>query len=300
MQSLENITAKSFGDLVRSSATPEEVEHWLGEPTDEVCGYCGWQALQRFEALNGRCESCRLRYLEAAGADMQTESCATCRGTGWRSREIPGQLTTYTVVRRCESCKPGKDELILQKLSVAGVLPDYYRCTYTTWEGGVPDQARTFAADPESAGVLYIHGLQGRGKTHLATAVLRELIGRGLRCLWRDCHILVDQCREWTRRRADDTMDEELHRLRDADVLLLDDLGAGRQTDYSVDVVDGIIRWRHARRGPMIVTSNRDLRGLVTPEGEGGLGRNPAIASRLRGLEVHLDGPDRRAREAAK
>lgn len=296
MQPLEKLVATSIPEVVRSSATAGEVDRWLAEPTETVCSQCGQQALQRYEALNGRCERCRVAYLEASGVDLRSDGCASCQGTGWQTRDLAARSTRYSLVRRCESCSPGDDELIMQKLRLAGVLPEYRVCTWTTWNGNPPPEARQFAAYPDKEGVLYIYGLQGRGKTHCATATLRELLERGVSCQWRDCKQLVQQCREWIARGADDPLDEEILRLRQAGVLLLDDLGAERQTDYGVDILDGLIRYRHSRQLPMIVTSNRSLKGLVTPQGEGGLGREPAVASRLRGLEVHLEGPDRRAR----
>lgn len=290
MERVAKLIAEDLQEVVRSSATQEELDQWLGEPTHTVCGICGRQALQRFEALNGRCDQCRLAYLRASGESLRSEGCFSCQGTRWATRETK----LGPVVEKCRDCAPKRDERILEKLQHAGVLPEYYACTWTTWEGPPPTEAREFVADPQHHGVLYIHGLQGRGKTHCATATFREIFEHGSRAFWRDCSQLVDQCRRWIANGSDDLIDEELHRLRGADLVLFDDLGSERQTEYSVDVIDGIIRWRHARQRPMIVTSNRSLAGLVTPREQGGLGRDPAIASRLRGLTIHLEGPDMR------
>lgn len=295
MEQVAKLLAEDIQQVVRSSATVEELDAWLAEPTYSVCGICGRQALQRWESLNGRCDSCRRRYLEAVGQDPDRESCAACHGLRWRDRRL---RNGRVVAEKCTSCAPSPPERILETLRLAGVLPDYYRCTWATWDGGVPAQAQDFAADPKGANVLYVHGLQGRGKTHCATATFRELVEGGWGGYWRDCRELVDQCRRWIASGADDPLDEEILRLRTADLVLFDDLGSERQTEYGVDILDGLIRWRYSRQRPMIVTSNRSLAGLVTPREEGGLGRDPAVASRLRGLEIHLTGPDRRAREA--
>lgn len=272
---------------------PAAVEAWLAEPTDETCSRCGQQALRKFEALNGRCETCRIKYeAKARGAEGNPwdPECGECNGSGWQIFDDGGAGTAS----RCNCDRRAEGDRILERLRHAGVSPEYYQCTWETWEGQVDPKARAFVREPERHRVLYVHGLQGRGKTHLATAAFRELLARDIRCEWRDCPGLVDRFREWTGRNDHDRMDAEEQRLYEADVLLLDDFGSRRQTDFAVDLVDRLIRFRHERRFPMILTSNRSLAMLVAPEGEGGLGRDPAIASRLTGLEIHLTGPDRR------
>lgn len=292
MERLEKLLATTIPEVVRSSATREEVERWLGEPTTARCGTCGKQNLTRFESLNGRCESCRIAYLDVVDADegrKRDRDCSSCHGTGWKVADDDRRVT------RCE-CRPvSESERITRLLSRAGVPPEYVRCSWATWQGAVPVAAKRYGSSDEISGVLFVHGLQGRGKTHLATAVFREVALRGMTCLWRDCNYLVDECRRMLSRGLDDALEAEIFRLRQADLLLLDDFGSGRQTEYAEDVVDGLIRWRHREQLPIIVTSNRDLRAIVAPTTDGGLGRDPAIASRLRGVEIEVTGHDRRS-----
>lgn len=289
-----------------TTATPEQVDAWLGEPTDATCSPCGREALVRYERRNGRCEPCRVAWLgERAAHDTRHRrpdpDCPCCDGMGWHDSAVPGELLPngeprYVSGYWCSCTGPANEgERILQTLRRAGVPPVYWPCSLTTWEGPKPEPALRFIDDSEGSRVLVIHGLQGRGKTHLSTAVFRELLARGWRGLWRDCPEYVDHCRRWAARGDSDSLDAELERLYSVPLLHLDDLGARRQTDFAVDQLADIIRHRHARKLPLIVTSNNSLRGLATPVAEGGAGWDTPTVSRLSdGLTVHLDGEDRR------
>ena len=59
---------------------------------------------------------------------------------------------------------------------------------------------------------------------------------------------------------------EDLERLLNTDLLILDDFGTERQTEYAQEQVYHIINGRYNRKKPMIVTSNMTLQQLKTPE----------------------------------
>jgi DNA replication protein DnaC len=164
------------------------------------------------------------------------------------------------------------------------------------WRGELPPAVITFLAEPAAQRSIYVHGSPGRGKTHLTTAIFRRLITEGLSGQWRDCPTLVQAARGMLRRGADEEYDAEVFRLQTADVLLLDDLGSELDSEFSRDYLGTLIRSRHAEQRIVIVNSNRSLAALVAPKDDGGLGRDPAIGSRLRGLAVEVGGSDQRTR----
>ena len=60
--------------------------------------------------------------------------------------------------------------------------------------------------------------------------------------------------------------EEDTRRLLDAGLLILDDFGAERQTDYANEQVYHLVNGRYLRKAPMIITTNLTLQQLKAPE----------------------------------
>lgn len=102
-----------------------------------------------------------------------------------------------------------------------------------------------------TGGTLMLTGSVGAGKTHLAWGLWPELISRGWAGLWRattEAAYLDGQFRK----------DPDFTGLgcRNADVLLLDDLGAANLSDWSRSVIGDLIDHRWAQRKATVVTTN--------------------------------------------
>lgn len=109
-------------------------------------------------------------------------------------------------------------------------------------------------------GLLFI-GDPGTGKTHLAVAALRKLIARGFEGLFFDYQNLLDRIRAGYNA-ASGTADKEAYRSAlDAEILLLDDLGAHRVTDWVEDTITSIVTYRCNNRRALIATTN-----LIDPD----------------------------------
>lgn len=156
---------------------------------------------------------------------------------------------------------------------------------------------RSLAVHPEAAewqgsGFLTFLGPVGSGKTWQATFVLgclHEAGGRGL--LWIDAAEAVERIRQEI---ATDHDGRTLGRMREASVLLLDDLLAERDSDFARDKLGLVLRHRHAQMAPTIITSNS-----TDPQGRASLAAiealEPRLASRIaEGLVIKLGGRDRR------
>jgi DNA replication protein DnaC len=99
-------------------------------------------------------------------------------------------------------------------------------------------------------------GPPGTGKTHLAVAALRELIARGHEGIFFDYQNLLEKIRSGYSEALGSSSREAYNAALDAEVLLLDDLGAHRVTDWVEDTVTAIITYRCNHRKPLIATTN--------------------------------------------
>lgn len=103
---------------------------------------------------------------------------------------------------------------------------------------------------------LYIVGLVGRGKTTLACAIARRLISQGVsRVRFLASVDLPSMIRATYNRNADETEDEIVHKYASCNVLVLDDLGKGRSTDFAINTIFQIVDRRTRNLLPTIVTS---------------------------------------------
>src|SRR6185503_20079372 len=110
---------------------------------------------------------------------------------------------------------------------------------------------------------LLLIGDPGSGKTHLATAALRKIIEKGFEGLFCDYQNLLDRIRSGYVANSN-SADKEAYRVAlDSEVLLLDDLGAHRVTDWVEDTVTSIVTHRCNNRRALIATTN-------LPDGDAG------------------------------
>jgi DNA replication protein DnaC len=130
---------------------------------------------------------------------------------------------------------------------------------------------------------LFIYGTKGIGKTHIALAIgWQKLIGElGSRVLFYQVEGLMDQIREgsWSL----------VVGAKTCDLLILDDIGAQKSTEWSLAKLDSIIDYRYIEGMETIFTSNYSLSNTdKIPE---------RIADRIReGTVVRLRGESRRGK----
>jgi DNA replication protein DnaC len=119
--------------------------------------------------------------------------------------------------------------------------------------------ARNWAEEPW--GWLVIMGAHGCGKTHMAAAIANRRVRRGESVFFAVVPDLLDHLRGTFAPSNETAYDEVFDRVRNAGLLILDDLGAHRTSPWAEEKLYQIINYRTVSRLPTIVTTD------LTPEG---------------------------------
>ena len=198
-----------------------------------------------------------------------SSSCSVCGGTGFEIRAGSDGVTS--AVR----CRCASEDRAARLLISARIPKRYDHCSLETFEIQHPslDRALALARDWIERWPLVDHGLlflgkPGTGKTHLAVGIARGLAAaKGARIAFREQRELLKSLQGTYDSGASLRESEVLAPVMESEVVILDDLGAGRMTAWSRDVLHDIIVHRYNEELPLIMTSNHPTGEGESPQG---------------------------------
>ena len=219
------------------------------------------------------------RKAEISGGDYCSTDdrllyCGKCRTAKECRVEISGETITVPCL-----CKCGEDEWIrkeqewqkeqhrirIENLRVSGIADDSLRDVRFEDSDGCENIQKCQAfvdhwdeIKAQHTGLL-MSGPVGTGKTYAAACIANALIDRGVPVLMTNFPTILSTSKF--------EMNELVRQAMEYDLIIVDDLGVERDTDYSSETVYQFIDACYRKKKPMIVTTNLSLKDLRVQEG---------------------------------
>lgn len=221
-----------------------------------------------------------------AGGEMQDlskrlaapENCV-CGGRLWIGGDFPPGHPDFGKVVMC-ACERARQEKNTRQLrwNDSGILNYVKEGTLISQsfssysDEANPDcvQGKRYAIswsqdNPDAKPWLVLQGKTGIGKTHLAIAATAAAIGAGQQAVFVTATEFASRAR---REAKDGTLDTYLTFLKNAECLILDDLGREYKTDFSIDIVFEVLDFRYFNWKRTLTTTNHTMEELATIFGE--------------------------------
>jgi len=206
-----------------------------------------------------------------SGAESEAASpasaCPICNGAGFVYTNVPVGHPDFgkAVPCRCIRKESEKErQARLERYSNLGAL------TRLTFDNLIPqgrsgdtnnqqrftaayEAAKAFAAEPK--GWLVLVGPSGCGKTHLAAAIANECLKHVHPFFFTTTPDLLSHLRSAFSPNSEVTYDEFFNRVRDAPLLILDDLGAQTSTPWAKEKLDQLLTHRFNSQLPTVIVT---------------------------------------------
>ncbi len=226
--------------------------------------------------------------------------CPRCHGLGYLREDLPVSDPRFGKAQICPCQLPHLEMRRATQLRADSNLESLAGKTFENFltEGVSPDpdirvtvraayeRCRSFAEKPENW--LLLVGTYGCGKTHLAAAIANHALIHGHPALFLNTPDLLDFLRETFAPKSDTTYSQRFDEIREAPLLVLDDLGTESPTAWAVEKLYQLLNYRYNAKLPTVITTNRRIEDV-----------EPRVASRLSDAEIvtalNILAPDFRA-----
>lgn len=201
----------------------------------------------------------------STSSEPETVDCPICRDAGWLRVDAEPGHPNFGRLFPCECLVRKRDQQASEQLRQLSNLDSLSDLTFDTFDPSVAgakeayETAFAFARNPE--GWLFLHGNCGVGKTHLAAAIAHYAIEKNRTGVYfRVVPDLLDQLRATFDPAGGIAYDDRFQQIRNAHLLVLDDLGTEHTTPWAREKLYQLINHRYNEHLPTVITSNQDFR----------------------------------------
>ncbi len=192
-------------------------------------------------------------FYNAPETGDEPEICPKCYGSGM-------EVVAGKGARRCE-CRKQKSHT--NQLDKTRIPKRYEECHFHSYRILNPSQERAFKYASKltmeypaiERGLLFM-GTVGVGKTHLAVSILKGLTERGFGCLFYESGSLLKEIQGSYNVNTQTSELKLLAPILEAEILVLDEIGATKPSEWVRDTMANIINTRYNDKKLTIFTTN--------------------------------------------
>lgn len=266
MEEMKNLSNPAIGNVHGPIYTSKEVEE-LGIPSTqpvpkpEKCKYCGKTLYYECVVLMGQA---MIWNLEKPRCDCEK---AVAFWKGWDAKQE--KIKKEKELAEEQELRKQKIESILGK---SGIKKRYLSRTIDSFSVTAEnkksfevatDYIKNFREYFTQGKGLYLEGLCGTGKTHLAIAIALAIINTGVPVICKTSIDILGDIKRCYERNSEVTEEEVLEAYKTVDLLIIDDLGKEQVTEWSVPVLYSILNERYEALLPTIITTNYNTTALA-------------------------------------
>jgi DNA replication protein DnaC len=191
--------------------------------------------------------------------------CPICKGAGYLRLNVPVGHPQFGKPVACECKEEERREKRRQQLLELSDLSAFRNRSFnnfnTRFQGVHPtvqqafQEAYMFAQNP--SGWLVLIGPNGCGKTHLAAAIANQSLSDGAVVLFTVVPDLLANLRATFGPTSTEAYEERFTKMREAELLVLDDLGAHQSSPWANEKLFQLLNYRYNSCYPTVITANK-------------------------------------------
>ncbi len=196
-----------------------------------------------------------------------SSSCPICKGAGFVHPPLPSGKPDFSRVVACrctqQELDKGRQTHLLRYSNLGSLTRFTFDNLLPKGRSGNPinqeqfnriyEAAKAFAT--EAKGWLILVGPSGCGKTHLAAAIANERVSQGQPAFFISTPDLLDRLRSAFNTSSEIPYDEFFDQVRNAPLLVLDDLGAQTSTPWVKEKLDQLLNYRFNSELPTVIVA---------------------------------------------